>query len=86
MRIKVHAHDDTRYIMINDAHVQYDDFESRVREKFNIRGKMRMLMLDVDDETSKQMITMADQDDLDVLLSHVREVARKERSEMGKVE
>lgn len=86
MRVKVHAHDDTRYIMINDAHIQYDDFESRVREKFNIRGKMRMLMLDFDDETSKQMITMADQDDLDVLLSHVKEVARKERSEMGKLE
>ena len=85
IRVKVHANDDTRYIMLNSPHIDYDDFESRVREKFGIRGKMRMLMRDFDDEPG-QMITMADQDDLEVLLAHVKSVARKERNEMGKME
>lgn len=85
IRVKVHANDDTRYIMLNSPHIDYDDFESRVREKFGIRGKMRMLMRDFDDEPG-QMITMADQDDLEVLLQHVKSVARKERNEMGKME
>lgn len=85
IRVKVHADEDTRYIMLNTPYVDYDDFESRVREKFAIRGKMKMLIRDFDDETG-QMITMADQDDLDVLLSHVKSIARKERNEMGKME
>ncbi|KAK5091950.1 hypothetical protein LTR70_003047 [Exophiala xenobiotica] len=85
IRVKVHANDDTRYIMLNTPSIEYDDFESRVREKFGIRGKMRMLMRDFDDEPG-QMITMADQDDLDVLLNHVKFTARKERNEMGKME
>ena len=85
IRVKVHANDDTRYIMLNTPQIDYDDFESRVREKFGIRGKMRMLMRDFDDEPG-QMITMADQDDLEVLVAHVKSVARKERNEMGKME
>ena len=85
IRVKVHANDDTRYIMLNTPLIEYDDFESRVREKFGIRGKLRMLMRDFDDEPG-QMITMADQDDLDVLLNHVKTMARKERNEMGKME
>lgn len=85
IRVKVHADGDTRYVMVNAPFIEYDDFESRVREKFSIRGKMKMLMRDFDDEPG-QMITMADQDDLDVLLSHVKSTARKERSEMGKME
>ncbi|KAK5086462.1 hypothetical protein LTR05_003630 [Lithohypha guttulata] len=85
IRVKVHADDDSRYIMLNSTYIDYGEFESRVREKFGIRGKMKMLMRDFDDETG-QMITMADQDDLDVLLSHVKSTARKERNEMGKME
>lgn len=85
IRVKVHADDDTRYIMLNSNYIDFGEFESRVREKFGIRGKMRMLMRDFDDEPG-QMITMADQDDLDVLLNHVKSTARKERSEMGKME
>lgn len=85
IRVKVHADEDTRYIMLNSPYIDYDDFESRVREKFSIRGKMRMLIRDFDDEPG-QMITMADQDDLDVLLNHVKSMARKERNEMGKME
>lgn len=85
IRVKVHANDDTRYIMLNSPYVDYDDFESRVREKFSIRGKMKMLIRDFDDEPG-QMITMADQDDLDVLLSHVKSTARREGNPMGKME
>lgn len=85
IRVKVHANEDTRYIMINTAYIDFGEFESRVREKFQIRSKMRMLMRDFDDEPG-QMITMADQDDLDVLMNHVKSTARKERNEMGKME
>lgn len=85
IRVKVHANEDTRYIMLNSPYIDYDDFESRVREKFGLRAKIKMLMRDFDDEPG-QMITMADQDDLDVLLTHVKQIARKERNEMGKME
>lgn len=85
IRVKVHADEDTRYIMLDSPYIDYDDFESRVREKFGIRGKMRMLIRDFDDEPG-QMITMADQDDLDVLLSHVKSMARKEKNPLGKME
>lgn len=85
IRVKVHANEDTRYIMVNTAYIDYGEFESKVREKFHIKGKMRMLMRDFDDEPG-QMITMADQDDLDVLVSHVKTTARRERNEMGKME
>lgn len=80
IRVKVHFNDDTRYIMIGPA-IEYGDFESKVREKFSIKGQLKIKMQDDGD-----MITMGDQDDLEMLLQSVKVVARKERNEMGKME
>lgn len=80
IRVKAHADGDTRYIMIGPA-VEFGDFEGRIREKFGFRGKLKIKMQDDGD-----MITMGDQDDLDLLLSSTKQMARKEKAEMGKME
>ncbi|KAJ5215898.1 uncharacterized protein N7498_002305 [Penicillium cinerascens] len=79
-RTKVHAPDDIRYIMIGPT-VEFAEFESRIREKFGFQCPLKMRVQDDGD-----MITMVDQEDLDLLLSSAREVARREGSEMGKME
>jgi len=80
IRVKVHANDDTRYIMIGPD-IDFGEFESRIREKFGIKEQLKIKMQDEGD-----MITMGDQDDLDMLLQGVRNMARKERNDMGKME
>ena len=79
-RTKVHAPDDIRYIMIGPT-IEFAEFESRIREKFGFQCPLKMKVQDDGD-----MITMVDQEDLDLLLSSAREVARREGSEMGKME
>lgn len=79
-RTKVHAPDDIRYIMIGPT-MQFAEFETRIREKFGFKCPLKMRVQDDGD-----MITMVDQEDLDLLLSSAREVARREGSEMGKME
>jgi hypothetical protein len=76
----VHAPDDIRYIMIGPT-VQFAEFETRIREKFGFKCPLKMRVQDDGD-----MITMVDQEDLDLLLTSAREVARREGSEMGKME
>lgn len=79
-RTKVHAPDDIRYIIIGPT-IGFPEFESRIREKFGFQCPLKMKVQDDGD-----MITMVDQEDLDLLLSSAREVAQRERSEMGKME
>jgi hypothetical protein len=79
-RTKVHAPDDIRYIMIGPT-VEFAEFEGKIREKFGFQGGLKMRVQDDGD-----MITMVDQEDLDLLLASAREVARREGSEMGKME
>ena len=99
VRIKVHSPDDTRYIMMNispsmggNGGIDFGEFESKIREKFGVKSQLKIKMREVDDTSSGDempqgdMITMGDQDDLEMLLGAVRSVARKERSEMGKME
>lgn len=80
IRVKVHADDDTRYMIIGPA-VDYIDFEGRIRDKFGFKSRLRIKMQDDGD-----MITMGDQDDLDMLISSAKQMARKEKSDMGKME
>lgn len=61
--------------------MQFAEFETRIREKFGFKCPLKMRVQDDGD-----MITMVDQEDLDLLLSSAREVARREGSEMGKME
>ncbi|OQD79120.1 hypothetical protein PENANT_c061G02782 [Penicillium antarcticum] len=79
-RTKVHAPDDTRYIMIGPS-IEFAEFENRIREKFGFKCPLKMKVQDDGD-----MITMVDQEDLDLLFTSAREVARREGSEMGKME
>lgn len=80
IRVKCHYNEDTRYLMIG-AVIDFGDFESKIREKFSIKERLKIKMEDDGD-----MITMGDQDDLEMLLSSVRSQAQKERNEMGKME
>jgi hypothetical protein len=82
IRVKVHYNEDTRYLMIGST-IDFGDLESKIREKFGIKNQLKIKMRDVDDG---DMITMGDQDDLEMLISAVRGVARRERGDMGKME
>ena len=99
VRIKVHSAEDTRYIMMNIAPsmggnggLDFGEFESKIREKFGVKSQLKIKMREVDDTSSGDempqgdMITMGDQDDLEMLLGAVRSLARRERSEMGKMQ
>ena len=79
-RIKVHAAHDTRYIIVGPA-VQLGEFEGRIRDKFGFSSGLKIKMRDDGD-----MVTMVDQEDLDLLLMAAREFARREGSELGKME
>lgn len=86
VRCKVHANDDTRYIIMQadgPMGVDFGEFESKIREKFAVKSALKIKMRDPEDG---DMITMGDQDDLDMLLQSVRAQAKREKSEMGKME
>lgn len=79
IRVKVHA-DDTRYVMIGPA-IEFRDMVQQIRAKFGIQQNF---ILSIKDEGD--MITMADQDDLDMALMSSVADARKEGSELGRME
>ncbi|KAE8365192.1 hypothetical protein BDV27DRAFT_127260 [Aspergillus caelatus] len=79
-RVKVHAVEDTRYIIIGPT-TGFSEFEMKIRDKFGFRSLLKVRMQDEGD-----MITMVDQEDLDLLFSSARESAIREGSEMGKME
>ncbi|EDN05020.1 NADPH oxidase regulator NoxR [Histoplasma capsulatum] len=80
IRAKVHASSDVRFIMIGGS-VGYNEFEAKIRDKFGFKQRMRMQMQDDGD-----MVTMGDQDDLDMLLTAAKQEARKDGLDMGKIE
>jgi PB1 domain len=79
IRVKVHA-EDSRYVIIA-PNAQFGDFVTSVRTKFAIMQSFKIKVKDEGD-----MITMSDQDDLDIALDVAKEHARQMRSEMGKME
>lgn len=79
IRVKVHS-EDTRYVMIGPA-IEFRDFVGSVREKFGLKRNFKIMMRDEGD-----MITMSDQDDLDMAIGVAKQAARRERAEMGKME
>jgi hypothetical protein len=79
IRVKVHA-DDTRYVLVGTA-VEFKDFVDQIRAKFGIRQAFKVKIRDDAD-----MITMADQEDLDMAIETAKSGARKEKSDMGKLE
>ncbi|OAA61133.1 NADPH oxidase regulator [Niveomyces insectorum RCEF 264] len=83
VRVKVHA-DDVRYIMIGTA-IEFPDFVDRIRDKFGIRRRFKIKVRD-DDAPDGDMVTLGDQDDLDMIVMGVKSMARKQRLDVGKME
>ncbi|RDL34993.1 Tetratricopeptide [Venustampulla echinocandica] len=83
IRVKVHA-DDVRYVMIGAA-IEFPDLVDKIREKFGIRKRFKIKVRD-EDVPNGDMITLGDQDDLDMVIMGVKSEAKKERLEMGKME
>jgi hypothetical protein len=79
IRVKVHA-EDTRYVFL-DPNKSFREFSIQIREKFGLRQNFKIKIKDDDD-----MITMADQDDLEMAIQTSKMNARRERAEMGKME
>lgn len=79
IRVKVHA-EDTRYVFI-EPNKAFRDFVAQIREKFGLRQNFKIKIKDEED-----MITMSDQDDLDMAIQNSRTAARREKTEMGKME
>jgi hypothetical protein len=84
VRVKVHAAEDTRYIMIGTA-IEFPDLQDKIKEKFGLRKRFKIKVRD-DDVPDGDMITMGDQDDLEMAMMSVKSAARNQRLEMGKME
>lgn len=83
VRIKVHA-DDVRYVMVGPA-IEFPDLVDRIRDKFGLRNKFKIKIKD-EDSPEGEMITIGDQDDLDLVMTSVKQEARRQRSDTGKME
>lgn len=84
VRVKVHA-GDVRYVAVGPA-IEFRDFERRISDKFGLRpGRFKIKVKD-EDNPAGDMITVGDQDDLDMIMSSVKQEARRQRSETGKME
>lgn len=79
IRVKVHA-DDTRYVFL-DPNSGFDAFVGQIRDKFALRQNFKIKIKDDQD-----MITMSDQDDLDMAIMTCKQQAKREKAEMGKME
>ena len=81
IRIKVHAPEDTRYVMASAA-PKYLELLEQVRSKFSLNSDIRLRIKDEDGD----MVTVGDQDDLDLAVMTCKESTELERAEMGKME
>lgn len=79
IRVKVHS-TDTRYVFISSDQL-ITEFWQQIREKFGVRNKFKLEFKDDGD-----MITMADQDDLDMAIQAAKSIAKKEGSDVAKME
>ncbi|KAH7077942.1 hypothetical protein BKA63DRAFT_275130 [Paraphoma chrysanthemicola] len=79
IRVKVHA-GDTRYVFITQETTMREFWQS-IKEKFGVRNNFKVEIKDDGD-----MITMADQDDLEMAIETARSEAKRENSDMAKME
>ncbi|KAF2725046.1 TPR-like protein [Polychaeton citri CBS 116435] len=80
LRIKVHG-EDMRYVM-STPDVTYQDLSDQIRQKFGLSAGFKLKMKDEDGD----LITMSDQDDLDMAIGMSKALAAKEMMDMGKME
>ncbi|KAJ2902618.1 hypothetical protein MKZ38_000285 [Zalerion maritima] len=64
LKIKVHA-EDVRYILVPQD-IEFPDLVDRIRDKFGLRRRFKIKVRD--DDSDGDMITMGDQDDLDIAI------------------
>lgn len=79
IRVKVHA-GDTRYVFVT-PNTSMREFVQSIREKFGLRQNFKVEIKDDGD-----MITMADEDDLDMAIQSAKSMARKEGADVPKME
>ncbi len=77
IRVKVHA-GDVRYVMIGAA-IEFPDLVDKIRDKFGIRRRFKIKVKD-EDSPDGEMITMGDQDDLEMLIMSVKQAARRQEA------
>lgn len=80
IRIKVHA-EDMRYVMTSPT-AQFEELSEQIRAKFGLKGAFKLKTKDEEGD----MVTMGDQDDLDMAIATCKATAAKERADMGKME
>ena len=80
VRVKVHAGEDTRYLMVSTT-IMYEEFLDRVRDKLSLKDRFKVKIKDEGD-----LITMGDRDDWELAIQTVRRQARKDSADMGKME
>ena len=80
IRVKLYA-EDTRYMMIAPD-VAFQDLMDQVRNKLRLEGRFKLKMRDEEGD----MVTMGDQDDLEMAVEACKKCARKERADMGKMD
>lgn len=83
IKVKCHNGDDTRVIMIS-VDQDFNDFMQRLKDKFGFKKNMKCKVKDEDD--SSGMISLFDQEDLDMQIENVKAEARRQRLETGKLE
>jgi hypothetical protein len=83
IRVKVHA-GDVRYVMIGLA-IEFPDLQAKIRDKFGLRRRFKIKVRD-DDAPDSDMITMGDQDDLEMVIMGVKSMAKRQRQDIGKME
>ena len=84
IRVKVHAAEDVRYIAVAPAST-YNEFTDRVKDKFGLRRRFKIKVKD-DDMPDGDMITMGDQDDWEMTMQSVKQQARKQRVDQGRLD
>ncbi|KAI1815873.1 hypothetical protein GGS20DRAFT_299932 [Poronia punctata] len=84
VKVKVHASEDVRSFLVS-VNIEYPDLVEKVRDKLGLRRRFKIKVRD-DDAPQSDMITMGDQDDLELIMMGVKAMARKKREDMGKLE
>ncbi|PUU78188.1 hypothetical protein B9Z19DRAFT_1101449 [Tuber borchii] len=82
IKVKAHHEDDTRMIMISTG-TDFDEFVTRLKDKFGFKRKVRCK---IRDEDGDGMISLSDQEDLDMAISSSKKAARRDRADVGKLE
>lgn len=62
--------------------VTYEELAQQIQKKFALKGSFKLKMRDEDGD----LVTMADQDDLDMALGMCKAAANNDRADMGKME